>query len=353
MILLIEPAREPAREAAGRAAGATPKGAARAAIEGGWGRYTGGVPIARNLPLPAKFPPVELASAEAVAELFERAAEVNLSHPGRRGAMALPRAGMDLQGGPEGRITLSGDLHDHTLNLHRLVKLTALHRKPHNHLVVQEVAHGEQLVNGHDVSVRTLARVASLIVAYPGRVHHLLSNHELAHLTGEGILKDGVNTVARFDRGVEQLFGEEAPIVQGALKGYIRSLPLAVKTHQGFIACHSLPSPHALADFDPSVLERVPTEADLARGGSAHRMVWGRNATEASAKTLAQAWGAAGFVIGHEKAEMGWDQPCPGVIVLASDHDHGMALRLDLGRRYRFEQLPDLIEPLAAVRLDP
>jgi hypothetical protein len=303
--------------------------------------------------LPAKFPPVELQRAEAVAELFERAAEVNLSHAVRRGATACPRAGMDLRGESEGRITLSGDLHDHALNLHRLVKLTALHRKPHNHLVVQEVAHGEQLVNGHDVSVRTLARVASLIVAYPGRVHHLLSNHELAHLTGEGILKDGVNTVARFERGVEHLYGEEAGIVREALKGYIRSLPLAVRTSQGVMVCHSLPSPHALEGFDHGVLERGLTEADLARGGAAHRMVWGRSATEASVRSLMESWGVTGFVIGHEKAEMGWDRPCPGLIVLASDHDHGMALRLDLARRYRFEQLPDLIEPLAAVRLDP
>ena len=112
-----------------------------------------------------------LQDPEVVISLFKRATRANLVSRLRRGAtVRLP---------PEGTLIMTGDLHDHGLNLQRLLKLASLSSGPDRHLILHEIIHGPYQVNRRDMSVRTLARVAALKIHYPEQVH-LLHERQLA-----------------------------------------------------------------------------------------------------------------------------------------------------------------------------
>ena len=290
-------------------------------------------------PRPAK--EVDLQDSAVVIDLFQQACELNLTTGGRQGAVA------DLQ--RSGRLLMTGDLHDHGLNFHRILKLARLQESAHNHLILHEIVHGPSRVNGRDLSIRMLARAAALKCAYPEQVLILQSNHELAQLLGERISKDSGNLIEAFNAGIDFLYVDDAEYVQEAMNQFLRSLLLAVRCANGVLFSHSLPSPRRLEQFDPQVLTRVPTDEDLGSGGSAYLMVWGRNHTQQVSDLLTEKWGARQFVMGHQPAEMGFEPVANNMIILASDHDHGVALPIDLAQHYEQDDLIDQIVPLASV----
>ncbi len=300
-------------------------------------------PAAEAEPDPLPGADLDLQDARVVIDLFQQAAEASLNTPGRSGSVV---------GLPErGQLVASGDLHDHGLNFLRLLRLARLRESPDHHIILHEMIHGPHLVNGCDLSVRTLARAAALKLNYPAQVHLLLANHDLAQLGGEGIIKDGVSVVRAFNAGVEYLYGDDAETVNRAIGQFIRSFMLAVRCANGIFCCHSLPSPRHLPDFDTTVIDRIPTEADLKHHGHAYRMVWGRNHTQELADTLAAAWNCRLFVMGHQPAEMGYELEGDSMIVLASDHDHGAAIPISLDQRHSRDALVENILPLAGVSL--
>jgi hypothetical protein len=285
----------------------------------------------------------DLRNADDVAELFTRAAQANLDTPGRAGAV------VDLP--DTGQLLLTGDLHDNAGNFQRLLKLARLDQAPGNRAIFHEVIHGPNLVNGMDLSINMLARVAMLKCRYPDQVNVLQSNHELAQLRNEGILKEGRNTIESFDDGVDFMFGHKADAVRDAMNAYLVSLPLAVRCANGIFASHSIPSSSKMKRFDPAVINRIPNEHDLSLKGDVYHMVWGRNQKQQTADTLAEAWGCKQFVMGHQPAEMGFEPIEDTMLILASDHSHGVALPIDLSREYDQEQLIEAIVPLAAIPL--
>ncbi|MFM1890458.1 MAG: hypothetical protein RLZZ565_1215, partial [Planctomycetota bacterium] len=108
----------------------------------------------------------------AFCDLMDRAAESILAIPTRRGSTVhLPRLGS---------LVVTGDLHDNPLQLSRILGFAALERGPERHVILQELIHGDRLVNGVDLSHRMIGRVAELSLRFPGQVHPLLANHELA-----------------------------------------------------------------------------------------------------------------------------------------------------------------------------
>ncbi len=284
---------------------------------------------------------LDLTDARVVIDLFERAAAANLDAEHRQGATAhLP---------PRHELLMTGDLHDHGQNLLRICTLAALDKGPHRHVVLHEVVHGPSLVNGRDLSIRTLARIAALKLQYPQQVHILQSNHELAQLGGKGITKDGVDVVKAYNDGVSFIYDDDAPAVLEAMCTYIRSLLLAVRLPNGIICCHSVPSPRVMSRFDHTVIDRVPTENDLKRQGAGYEMVWGRNHTPDSADDLAARWSVKLFIMGHQPADMGYVMETRNMLVLASDHAHGMVLPLGTSRDYEMDDLIELMLPLASV----
>ncbi len=289
-------------------------------------------------------PAVDLHQPQDVIDLLARARQANLQAPARHGnCIHLPS---------RGRLMMSGDLHDHTINFQRLVKIAQLDQSPDHHLVLHELTHGKHTVNGRDLSIRLLARVAELKARYPHQVHLLLANHDLAQALDYQILKDGRSVTQAFRDGVEFLYHDRAPEVHQAAADFILSFPLAVRSETGLLCAHSLPAPHTLPRFDPTILDRPLTPPDFAHGGPVYQMIWGRQHTPELAQALADAWKARFFILGHQPADMGYYEETDRILILASDHEHGVALPLELDRRYReLSELVDSLILLAGVRL--
>lgn len=276
--------------------------------------------------MPVSDDSINLQDAAQVIDLFEQGAEANFKAANRTGSV------VDLP--DKGSLLVTGDLHDHRENFEKAIKLAELAKSPNNHLVLQELVHGENLVNGMDFSYRILAQSAQLKVQYPEQVHHLLSNHELAQVYGTGILKDSVSVVEAFDEGLAYVFGDETDDVAAAIKRFVKSLALAVRTANGILVAHSLPSPRKMEVFDPEVLSRQLTEHDLTDAdGSAHLMIWGRNLTQEQADALGEQWGVRIFLLGHQHADMGYEECGETMLILNSDHDHAVALPVDLSEK--------------------
>lgn len=287
---------------------------------------------------------VDYRDGERVQAVFHAAAKLGQTLESRRGStLHLPATGT---------VILTGDLHDHTPNLEKILHFAGLHRRPDTILVLHEVIHGSFLINGCDLSVRTLLRVAALQLQYPGRVVGVLSNHELAQYRGEGILKDTGEVTRLFNNGLDLIYGSDAPAVAQAVNAFIRSLPLAIRLPHRILFAHSLPAPRLVDRFDPGIIDRDLGETDLQKDGDAYRMVWGRRHTEASVAQLGEVWQADLFITGHQPAEMGYEVQADRVLILASDHEHGMILPLRLDRPYTMDQLVETLIPISGIMLD-
>jgi hypothetical protein len=317
-------------------------------------------------------PALDLTNAESVRAAFTAGAAANRTAACRVHSIDRIRA--------PGTLIATGDLHDNPLHFARLVRAAgmddsqtgippdsqtgeAVGSGPDSlsgglaaHLVLHEIIHSDRLVNGMDFSFRALARVAALKARFPERVHAILANHELAQVTGAGIIKDGVKVVEAFNEGVEYAFGDEAGSVQAAIADFIYSMPLALKcdcrTPDGrelsILVAHSVPGTALMSRFDATVLSRDLTEGDYEpRKGAAHLMVWGRGYDAEQLEDLVERWGVNLFILGHERAENGVMFIPPCAIVLNSDHERGVYLPIDLSDPPRAERAAGMVVPLA------
>lgn len=273
---------------------------------------------------------------EQVIELFNLAARANLEETGRVGSMTvLP---------DRGRLLMTGDLHDNAPNLNKILKLAQLDESPDNHLILHELIHSKRLVAGYDVSIRMMARVAALKLQYLNQIHIMMGNHEWAQYMQSGIIKSGKDVVIAFSEGMEFLFHDDAEAVNDAMKTFIRSMLLGVKCPNGIFCCHSLPSPNWMDDFDDTIMDRIPTEEDFERLGPVYCVTWGRRHDEYVAEELGDAWGAKLFLMGHQPALNGYDLEGYNMLILASDHDEGVALPIDLSKTYTIDDvIPQII----------
>jgi hypothetical protein len=266
---------------------------------------------------------VSMQNAEGVVALLDAAAAAMLADPRRRGSSVhLPR---------EGRLLLTGDLHDNPVHLRIVRQLARLGRSPANHLVLHELIHGDRLVNGVDLSYRMLCRAAQLVLAHAGQVHVVLANHELAQAFRQPVSKGAGDNNELFDGGLDWAFGDDAALVEEAVGRFVRAMPLAVRCANGLMLSHSLPSPYELDGFDRGILDRPLLEGDYAHAtGSAWRMVWGRGWTRELLADLSAAWGVRTFVLGHAFVEHGAEAPFPNLLLLNTDHEHGRVATVDL-----------------------
>ncbi len=265
----------------------------------------------------------DLKDPAQVRALLEAAAAQLLASPHRRGSCVhLPA---------RGRLLLTGDLHDNPTHLEAVRRAARLERSPDNHVVLHELIHGDRLVAGVDLSYRMLCRAAQLVLAFPGQVHVILANHELAQAFRQPVSKGAGDNLELFDAGLDWAFGDAAEEVAAAIVTFVRAMPLALRTANGLHLSHSLPSPYEMEGFDLAILDRALQDADYEhRTGSAWRMVWGRNWTRDQLAGIAGAWGTRLFVLGHAHVETGAESPFPNLLVLNTDHERGRVVPVSL-----------------------
>ncbi len=230
----------------------------------------------------------------------------------------------------QGKLIVTGDLHDNPSHLSKIIELSNLDQ-PTNHVVLQELIHSGNTADSLDLSYQMLVKVAALIVDYPTQVHPILANHELSQTTGRPITKGSGELVEKFMLGVKHVFNKRCNEVLSALDGFIVAMPLAVKSKSGLLCVHSLPNELSMDDFDLDILDKELTIADYCGSfGSAFLLVWGRQYSQKQIDELSEYWGVSLFCLGHALVPDGIEALLPNVLRLNSDHDNGVALPIDL-----------------------
>lgn len=282
-------------------------------------------------------------SASLVIDLFDEAAELNRQDPCRNGSLIeLP---------DYGQVVMTGDMHGHRRNFEKLVKYCELERTPIRHVLLHELIHEEPAGPGeHDGSVELLIDAAKWKTFFPDQIHFLHGNHELAQLNNHQITKAGRSVADDFDAGVAERFGDtHATKVLDAIDRFLASLPIAARSPNRIFFSHSLPSPADLASFDPRCVYAPAANIDLSEGGDVYRLVWGRRQSPDVLDVLGKAWNVDFFIVGHQPQEWGHEIRHDRLIILASDHNHGVFLPLDLRRTYTIEEIEKRIRKFAGV----
>jgi hypothetical protein len=273
-------------------------------------------------------------TADQVVETLGAAADENKMSPLRiEQVVHLPA---------EGELWMTGDLHDHRRNFDKLLKAVDLGNNRQRHLVLHELIHGDHYdATGAEESWVTLYRAAELKCDFPEQVHFMLANHDLAQIHGKGIMKAGLSVCEAFTKGVKKAFDGHHNVVTMAISEFLLSLPLAVRAPNGIFCCHSLPTDDQIDDFDFSIFDRPLSGADYAqRNGPVYQLIWGRNFSPATVDKFADKVRADIIITGHQPQEMGHTTNGDKHLIIASDHNQGVFLPIDLSKKY---DLPGLV----------
>lgn len=281
--------------------------------------------------------------AQLVIDTYRQAAELNQTDPLRVGSL--------LRFPHYGQLVLTGDMHGHERNLEKLMKFCDLRRAAVRHVILHELVHGDpDPNNGLDLSAMVLLKAARWKIEYPDQVHFLMANHELAQLSQEEITKGGRNVSEAFVWGVAELYGRaNYNRVMEAIEDFLASYPLAGITPNRVFLSHSLPGARDLHRFRPDIVHRVLTKEQLVNNDSVRLLVWGRDHTPELLDQLSQYWQVDLFVVGHQPQATGYDVPERRVLILASDHNHGVFTTLDLGKPASMDLLVEKIRPYVSI----
>ncbi len=285
-------------------------------------------------------PPAPTTGSEAIA-IFRKAAAENLADPLRRASM--------LHFPNYGQLVLTGDMHGHRANFEKLKRYAGLEQAAVRHVILHELIHTETAPGHGDPSHELLLEAARYKCQFPDQVHFLQSNHELSQLTAHQILKGGRAVLEDFQRGVSQAYGGNGDGVYAAMMEFIASFPIAARTPNRVWISHSLPAADDLQSFDSAVFNRDLRPADLESGGSVYSLVWGRRFTDAHLESLARMLDVDFFVIGHIPQETGFAVRNERIIILASDHNHGTFLPLDLSKPTSVPEMINAIRKFVSV----
>src|SRR3954466_14747751 len=271
--------------------------------------------------------------ADQVVETFGAAGDENKLSPLRQEQVVpLPA---------EGEVWMTGDIHDHRTNFAKLIAAADLDKRPDRHLVLHELIHGDHYdAKGAEDSWVTLYKAAELKCDFPNQVHFLLANHDLAQIHGQGIMKAGLSVCEAFNAAVKRDFAARATLVTVAITEFLLSLPLAIRANNGLFFCHSLPTDEQIKTFDFTVFDRPLTPADYKpRVGPVYQLIWGRNVTPAGVDLFANKVEAKLIVTGHQPQDSGFAINGERHLIIASDHNQGVFLPLDLTEQYDIEGL--------------
>jgi hypothetical protein len=280
--------------------------------------------------------------AQTIIDLLRRAAEANNAEKCRRGNLVhLPA---------EGSLIVTGDLHGHRRNFERIVTYADLENNPNRHLVFQEVIHGgpEDSLGGC-LSYKLLYDVYRYKLNFPDRVHVIMGNHDTAFINNSEVMKDGREMNRAMCQAMEREFGRYAADVELATRQLLFSQPLAVRCDNRIWMSHSLPADRLTDKFDPGILDRQLKINDVVRPGSAYLLTWGRKHSQSLLDRMAETFDTDIFVLGHQPQDQGWCQAGKNLMILASNHNHGCLLSINLAKSYTIEQLIESIVPLASV----
>ena len=279
---------------------------------------------------------------QTIIDLLNRAAEANRADRFRRGNLICLPA--------EGSLIVTGDIHGHRRNFERAVAYADLANNPDRHIVLQEIIHGgPEDSKGGCLSYRLLFDVARYKLSFPDRIHIIMGNHDTAFINNSEVMKNGKEMNRSMRAAMKRQFQRDSAEVELAMKRFLLSQPLAVRCDNRIWLSHSLPGDSYIDKFDRQILQRELKESDYKKPGSVYLMTWGRNMSQTLLDRMAKLLDIDVFILGHQPQQHGWSQAGKNLIIIASDHNHGCLLSLELAKSYTAETLIDLIVPLASI----
>jgi hypothetical protein len=280
---------------------------------------------------------------ENTIELYRHAATINRETPGRRGNI------VELTTDLASDLMITGDLHGHRRNFNLICKIAALDENPRRHLLMQEVCHGGPTYpqNGGCMSHTVLEDIAREAVKFPGRVHFMLGNHELAEVTDYPIQKNRQMLNLLFRMGLQQMYGDSCERVRETMVEYLRSCPLAVRMPGGVFICHSIPDHLEGREFDQSIFMRPMDPLEFYERGEVFRLVWGRDHRKENAQRFAEQIGARVVINGHEPCSEGYMAPNPYQVIVDCCNDNGCYIILSTDRDWTHEAIVQQVRRLA------
>lgn len=280
---------------------------------------------------------------EEVVSTYEAAAAANWKTAGREGNV--------VQLSPElaAEVMVTADVHGHRRNFNLIKQHADLEANPGRHLILQEVCHGGPTypTNGGCMSHSMLEDVAKLKVAYPDRVHFILSNHELAELTDYPILKSKKMLNLMFRLGMQEVYGAATERVRAAYIEFLRSCPLAVRLSNRVWISHSAPEGVDRRGFDTSIFTRELDAGDLQEHGDVFDLVWGRDYRPENAAAFARLVDADILIHGHDPCPCGFRVPNDRQIILDCCAEKATYLIVPVAEKLSHAELVERIRKLA------
>jgi len=279
---------------------------------------------------------------QTIIELLSKAAQATSEDRCRDGNIVrLPAAGS---------VILTGDIHGHRRNFERVVSFADLPNNPDTHVILHEIIHGgPEDAKGGCLSYKLLFDVARYKLQFPNRVHTVMGNHDTTFISNGEVMKSGKEMNRAMHAAIEREFTEKADDIISAIGEFLLSQPLAVRCENRIWMSHSLPADRLIDKFDPEVLNRPLEIEDVVRPGAAYILTWGRRHSQALLDRLADLFDVDLFVLGHQPQEKGWSEAGKNLLIIASDHNHGCVLPIDLAKSYTVEQLIDSIVVLTSI----
>ena len=280
--------------------------------------------------------------SQTIIDLLNKGTHANLEDNFRQGNVIYLPA--------DGSLIITGDLHGHRRNFERSVSFADLANNPDRHIILQEVIHGgPEDSYGGCLSYQLLLDIVRYKLNFPEQVHIIMGNHDTAFINDKEIMKDGREMNRAMSSALKREYKETGDEIIAAMKKFLFSQALAVKCENRIWASHSLPADRFFDKFDPQVLDRDLTKDDIIKPGSAYLITWGRRMSQELLDKMAELLDIDIFVLGHQPQENGWRQEGKNLLIIASNHNHGYILSVDLSKTYTIEQLIENLVPLASI----
>jgi len=250
----------------------------------------------------------------------------------------------------DGSLIATGDIHGHRRNFERIVAFADLASHHDRHVILQEIIHGgPQDAEGGCLSYRLLFDAIRYKLMFPDRVHIIMGNHDTTVINGTAVMKDGQEMNRALRLALKREFQQASADVEQAIRQCLFSQPLAVRCENRIWLSHSLPDDRSADGFDAHIMDRPLKLNDCTKPGSAYLLTWGRIHSQALLDKMAALFDVDIFVLGHQPQQQGWHKAGRNLIIIASDHNHGCLLPIDLAKSYTTDELINLTVPLTSI----
>ena len=114
-----------------------------------------------------------------------------------------------------------------------------------------------------------------------------------------------------------------------------------------------MPADDQMDAFDYTIFDRALTGEDyLRRKGPVYQLIWGRGISPEAVDKFLEKIGAQLIVTGHQPQETGYLANGEKHLIIASDHNHGVFLPINLAQQYTLEKLTEALTKFVALDLE-